>query len=68
MQEVERLFAEKKWGCVMKYRKKPVEVDAFRYRIDPVPKWFYDAMENGVVTFFGPVLQYSSRPDRRTSK
>ena len=41
----------------MKFRKKPVEVEAFRYRVDPAPKWFYDAAENGVVAFFKPVLR-----------
>ena len=26
----------------MKYRKKPVVVDAFRWHFDPVPKWWTD--------------------------
>lgn len=30
----------------MKYRKKPVVVEAFRVGIDPTPEWFVDAMRN----------------------
>ncbi len=33
----------------MKYRKQPVEVEAFKFGFDPMPDWFYDAItENGV--------------------
>ena len=37
----------------MKYRKKPVEVDAYRYVVDPAPGWFRDALERGDVQYFG---------------
>ena len=42
----------------MKYRKKPVEVDAFRYGIDPTPMWFVFAayagkIETTAVTYDG---------------
>lgn len=26
----------------MKYRKKPVVVEAFRFGFDPIPKWFFE--------------------------
>ena len=26
----------------MKFRKKPIEIEAFRFRIDPIPDWFQD--------------------------
>lgn len=33
-----------------KYRKKPVEVEAFRFYIDPMPDWFMDKVsENKVI-------------------
>lgn len=44
----------------MKYRKKPVEVDAFRYGIDSTPKWFYKAMKQGKATCFGEMAQPGS--------
>jgi hypothetical protein len=31
----------------MKYRKKPVVVEAFQLGIDDAPEWFADAMRNG---------------------
>lgn len=33
----------------MKYRKKPVEVEAFRYEIDPTPEWFVRAARDGKI-------------------
>ena len=33
----------------MKYRKKPVVIEAFRFGIDPKPEWFLKAMLNGTV-------------------
>jgi len=36
----------------MKYRKKPVEIDAFRYGVDPAPEWFDTAARKGKIEFF----------------
>lgn len=36
----------------MKYRKKPVEVDAFIFGYGDFPQWFWDAIRDGVVTVF----------------
>lgn len=33
-----------------KYRKKPVEVEAFRYGYEYAPEWFYDGFDNGLIT------------------
>jgi hypothetical protein len=30
----------------MRYRKKPVEVEAFRYHVDPIPDWFMDKVSD----------------------
>ena len=30
----------------MKYRKKPVVIDAFQLFVDPMPDWFMDQVEN----------------------
>lgn len=35
----------------MKYRKRPVEIEAFRYG-DLSPKWFFEAAESGKVRCF----------------
>ena len=36
----------------MKYRKKPVVVEAFRYYIDPRPDWFQDKVTlNEIITY-----------------
>lgn len=36
----------------MKYRKKPVVIEAFRYWIDPRPDWFCDKVtSNEIITF-----------------
>ena len=38
----------------MKYRKKPVIVEAFKYGIDTRPDWFDDAVtETTITTFWG---------------
>lgn len=34
----------------MKYRKKPVEVEAFRFYVDPMPDWFMDKVSSCEVT------------------
>lgn len=35
----------------MKYRKKPIVVDAFKFRIDNVPDWFMDKVSsNEIIT------------------
>lgn len=36
----------------MKYRKKPIVIEAFRYGIDDVPEWFKEACRNDTVTMF----------------
>lgn len=33
----------------MKYRKKPVEIEAFRFYIDPVPDWFMDRVKTNEI-------------------
>lgn len=36
----------------MKYRKKPVVIEAFRYYIDPRPDWFQDLVTlNEIITY-----------------
>jgi len=36
----------------MKYRKKPVVIEAFRYYIDPRPDWFQDKVTlNEIITY-----------------
>ena len=36
----------------MKFRKKPVVIEAFRYNVDPRPDWFQDRVTaNTIVTF-----------------
>ena len=50
----------------MKYRKKPVEVDAYRYGADPVPEWFRDALERGDVQYFGLTLPPGSYVEIKT--
>lgn len=34
----------------MKYRKKPVVIDAFRLGVDPEPSWFIKSREKGLVS------------------
>ncbi len=35
-----------------KYRKKPIEIEAFKFRVDPVPDWFMDKVSTDeVITF-----------------
>lgn len=34
----------------MKYRKKPIVIEAFRFYIDPIPDWFMDKVSSGEVT------------------
>jgi hypothetical protein len=36
----------------MKYRKRPVVIEAFRYGIDLNPGWFHDAVTVGTVCIF----------------
>lgn len=33
-----------------KYRKKPVEIEAFQFYVDFIPDWFMDKVSNGTVT------------------
>lgn len=33
----------------MKYRKKPVEIEAFRFYVDPMPDWFMDKVTSNEV-------------------
>ena len=33
----------------MKFRKKPVVIEAFKIGIDSIPDWFMDAVTNGIV-------------------
>jgi hypothetical protein len=35
----------------MRYRKKPVVIEAFRYGIDPEPDWFKEALRYGNVYY-----------------
>lgn len=42
----------------MKYRKKPVEVEAFRFGIDSMPDWFVEkSLHSGEITVHGAFLQ-----------
>jgi hypothetical protein len=34
---------------MMKYRKKPIVIEAMRLRIDVAPEWFSDAVSKGIV-------------------
>jgi hypothetical protein len=34
----------------MKFRKKPVEIEAFRFYMDPMPDWFLDQMTDNTIT------------------
>jgi hypothetical protein len=36
----------------MKYRKKPVVVEAFRFYVDPMPDWFLDQMSDNTVMIY----------------
>lgn len=36
----------------MKFRKKPVVIEAFRYYIDPRPDWFCDRVSDSSITTF----------------
>lgn len=39
-------------SITMKYRKKPVVIEAFRYYIDPRPDWFQDKVTlNEIITY-----------------
>jgi hypothetical protein len=43
-----------------KYRKKPIEVEAFRFYVDPMPDWFTDKVtRNEVVLHLCDFDQYS---------
>lgn len=45
----------------MKYRKKPVVIEAFQYGIDPRPDWFDDAVTNDTIrTFVGTDIRDKS--------
>ena len=33
----------------MKYKKKPVVIEAFRFGYDSIPPWFVEAVHNGIV-------------------
>lgn len=45
----------------MKYRKKPVEIEAFQYGIDDRPDWFDDKVtSNEITTFVGTDIRDSS--------
>ena len=37
-------------GCKMKFRKKPIEVEAFRLFFHPYPEWFFDQLRAGNVS------------------
>ena len=47
----------------MKYRKKPVEVEAFQFGVDSHPQWFTDATKDGTVLLFedGPYGEQFAR-------
>lgn len=34
----------------MKYRKKPVEIEAFKFYVDPMPDWFMDKVTLNEIT------------------
>jgi hypothetical protein len=34
------------------YRKKPVEIEAFKFYVDPMPDWFLDQMSDNTVMIF----------------
>ncbi|WP_121605524.1 hypothetical protein [Virgibacillus sp. Bac332] len=40
----------------MKYRKKPVVIEAFKYGIDDMPEWFKEACRNNIITM---ISQYA---------
>lgn len=41
----------------MKFRKRPVVIEAFRYNVDPRPDWFMDQMSANRVTTFNECCQ-----------
>ena len=36
-------------GTIMKYRKKPIEIEAFRIGIDPIPDWAMDKVTDNTI-------------------
>jgi hypothetical protein len=46
-------FLRKRLGDIdMKFRKKPVVIEAFRYNVDPRPDWFTDRVsDNSILTY-----------------
>lgn len=35
----------------MKYRKKPIDVEAFKYGFEQPPEWFNEAIDKGIIKF-----------------
>jgi hypothetical protein len=48
----------------MKYRKKPVVIDAFRFAVDPAPAWWTKAVDTGGV--FVHKIAILNEPERVT--
>lgn len=44
-----------------KYRKKPVEVEAFRFYVDPVPDWFMEKIKSNEIIFHDAVYERNGR-------
>lgn len=47
----------------MKYRKKPVVVEAFRLGIDYIPDWFMDKVTTNKIILHGTSSGFNSVPD-----
>lgn len=50
----------------MKYRKKPVTIDAFQFGVDICPDWFDEAIKKGIVVLHGDMYGCFSRASIRT--
>ena len=50
-------------ASTVRYRKKPVVIDAFRLAHDPMPDWFCDARSRGDVTTHNDDRRYRGGPD-----
>ena len=47
----------------MKYRKKPVVVEAFRLGIDYIPDWFMDKVMTNEIKLYGSSINFHFVPD-----
>ena len=51
--QVDDLSGEKRKQNNMKYRKKPVVIEAFRFSVDYIPDWFMDEVTKNNIVLYG---------------